>query len=207
MTFGERNQSSLDDDQFERMLFDSARHDQPSTDVDAFWTRLNCAIDGLARLSAASASAGGGLAFGRRVYRALAAKWLLLGVIAGSALTAIALTGAREWRDAAAPRRQVAAARRAPIVYQPRAIAEVAPRQEALPRHDEPPAFTPVLVPRQRAASRLTSPHSDSLSVAKRSRPDSALGAQVALLDAAQTAVAAGMLEEALRLADRAPLP
>jgi hypothetical protein len=203
MTFGEQNPSSLDDDQFERMLFNSARNDELSLDVEAFWTRLNTSIDGVARLSAASAGVGSG-SLGGRAYRAVAGKWLILGAIAGSALTALTITGVREHQGTTAPRQQVALAPPNPITSAPESSAE--PVREIAPVLDYPssPSEAPASVPQRRTASaRVASPRPDNLKAAAHTQPDSTLGAEVALLDAAQTAVAAGMLGEALRLADQ----
>jgi len=202
MTFGEQDPSSLDDDQFERMLFDSAKRDEPAADVEAFWARLNTTINAVSQLSAASASAGGGLAFGGRLYRAVAAKWLILGVIAGSAVTALTLTGA-EWQRAAVSRQQVVAPRNT-VISAPERVAE--PIQEIVPALEAPPSPREgqAPVPQQRSASeRGALRRSNRPKTVANSQPDSALGAQVALLDAAQTAVAAGMSGEALRLADQ----
>jgi hypothetical protein len=201
MTFGKQDLSSLDDDQFERMLFDSARRDEPAADVEAFWARLNTTINAVSQLSAASASAGGGLAFGGRLYRAVAAKWLILGVIAGSAVTALTLTGVR-WHRAPVSRQQIVAPRNAAISM-PDSTAE--PVQHAAPPLADPPSPSgaSARAPVRRTASGRASGRSNRPNVVARSQPDSALGAQVALLDAAQTAVAAGMSGEALRLADQ----
>ena len=203
MTFGEQNLSSLDDDQFERMLFDSARRDEPAADVEAFWARLNTTINAVSQLSAASASAGGGLAFGGRLYRAVAAKWLILGVIAGSAVTALTLTGAG-WQRAVAPAQPVAIAARNTVISTPESNAE--PIQETAQRfaaRGKPSEVPTPVAQRHSAAGRVASVRVDAPKVVARDQPDSALGAQVALLDAAQTAVAAGMSGEALRLADQ----
>ena len=205
MTFGEQNRSSLDDDQFERMLFDSARQDEPSADVEAFWARLNSTIGAVSRLSAASAGTGGSLAFGGRLYRAVAAKWLIFGVIAGSALTALTITGVRGRQahcgTATAGRPWPSKPSHVHAREQRRTRSGRAPQDST--RSREPSEAPAPVAQRHSASGRVASPRSDRPKAAAHAQPDSTLGAQVALLDAAQTAVAAGMLGEALRLADQ----
>jgi hypothetical protein len=202
MTFGKRDPSSLEDAQFERMLFNSARQDQPAADVEAFWARLSATIDGVARLSAASVGASN-WALGGPAQRALVSKWLLAGVLAGSALTGLTIAVVLGLRGHAAAPQPVMLAPQTSVVSRPEPNEEArlqpGPREEAAPK----PVDAPAAVLPKRPAGRVVLPRSSSRSVAVRPPPDSSLGAQVALLDAAQTAVAAGMFGEALRLANQ----
>jgi hypothetical protein len=201
----ERDPSSLDDHEFERLLFASARHDPAAADVEAFYGRLNATIEGVARLSAASAGAATrpGPLLGGRAQRALAAKWLVLGALAGSAITAATLSATGAWHPAATLKQTLATARPAPTVS-PSARATEARPQPAAHEPEPPRPGGPAPKPaRCTACARVAAPHAQPADVAARALPGSALGAQVALLDAARTASAAGRPAEALRLAEQ----
>src|SRR5450432_3377545 len=80
---------------FERLLLESARADEQPGDVTGAWLRFGAALGGAAAASAPllHTSAGhAGAAALQRTARASAAKWLVLGALAGSALTALGMS-------------------------------------------------------------------------------------------------------------------
>ena len=85
MTSSEYDSSA--DERFERLLIDSAIRDELPSNVDAAWHEPNSALQGVGLLAA---GAGAALA-ARRAQRWLAAKWLIRGLLTGSALTALSL--------------------------------------------------------------------------------------------------------------------
>ena len=85
MTSSEHDYSA--DERFERLLIDSAQSDELPSNVDAAWHKFGAAVSGVSLLAA---GAGGALAV-QRAQRWLAAKWLVWGVLTGSALTALSL--------------------------------------------------------------------------------------------------------------------
>ena len=175
------------DERFERLLIDSARSDQLPTHVDAAWQKFSVALNGMGLLAAGPS---GALAV-RRARRWLAAKWLTYGVLAGSALTALSLRPSHDRRvnPSAAPSTTIALS--APSSSAPKAKVEVEAKLQPLP---PPLAATKPHSIRPRA---LPS-HSEAAPA-----PSSTLSAEVALLDAARSAVRAGAFAHALDLADR----
>jgi len=195
MTTSEHEYSA--DERFERLLLDSARSDELPHDTDAAWQKFDSALRGVSLLAAGTSSA---LA-ARKAQRWLAAKWLIWGALAGSALTALSLrprhTSSIETRAALAT--PVAAS----IITSgaPSAQIEVAaplrePTIAPVSAAHKPFAHSPRARPSASAAQAIA-------------LPTSTLAAQVALLDAARTAFSSGAHAEALRLADhyRADFP
>jgi hypothetical protein len=178
------------DERFERLLIDSAQRDEVPGNVDAAWQKFDSALN---HASLLAAGAGGALAV-RRAQRWLTAKCLIWGALTGSALTALSLRANHDRRSEASvlpsgPLAVSAAVSSAPpstrseAESQPRAAATTTSAQKLLPHSSRP--HTKVL-PNEPAPSE-----------------SSTLSAQIALLDAARTAVAAGASADALRLADR----
>jgi hypothetical protein len=186
MTSSEHDYSA--DERFERLLIDSAQSDELPSNVDAAWHKFGAAVSGVSLLAA---GAGGALAV-QRAQRWLAAKWLVWGVLTGSALTALSLRSSHVNR--AVPSAALSASVAVPSATSntPTAGIEIVTRRLD-PASTPAPKATP-------HSSRLRAPASHS----KATPPaTSTLTAQVALLDAARTAAAAGAFAEALRLADR----
>jgi hypothetical protein len=188
--------------QFERLLLDSARADELPRDIAGAWARFGASLASVGEFAARGAAAGGGrdaaaynAGGGVRGARMLAAKWLLVGLCAGSALTVLGLSRVRGWRQIQ-PTRALTAANVASVA----SVASTAPAVSA--------SAAPVAVaaaPDSGARSQQSSPvprfsaRSERSTAASRST----LGAQVALLDAARAAVAAGAFGEALRATAR----
>jgi hypothetical protein len=185
----DRNDSA--DERFERLLIDSAQSDELPRNVDAAWDKFGAALNGVSVLAA---GAGGALAV-RRAQHWLAAKWLIWGALTGSALTALGLRAShdRHLLPSPAPSASIALTPVTSSTPAPRGEVEVAPPEPApLPR-----ATPKVLLHSIRAQ---TPP---SHREAAPTQASSTLTEQVALLDAARSAVLAGAFSEALRLADR----
>jgi hypothetical protein len=220
----DREQGPEDDAQrFERLLLDSARADALPRDVSDAWASFSASLLSVGELTTASASAGGARlrapsanvgasALGGGT-RALALKWLVVGALAGSALTAFTMDRARAWwtRGSATvasispvtsvtPPVQPASV--APAAAIPQIVGDSSSDRAAL----EAERVQPRHVPKATAASVpavLTSANRGNSAENPLERPHSTLGAQVALLDAARTAAAAGAFGEALSLTDR----
>lgn len=194
-----------DAQRFERLLLESARADELPSDVNAAWLRFGAALGGAAAASAPllHTSAGhAGAAAWQRTARAAAAKWLVLGALAGSALTALGMSRGRA-REGGAP---------APVSSASLALRGAPAVSAALPPA-QPGAAEPNPVARDlaretprgqvqgrghEALARASS--APRVSSAPVSAPSSTLGAQVELLDAARTAISAGAFGEALGL-------
>lgn len=186
MSSSDRHDSA--DERFQRMLLDSARSDELPSNVDAAWQKFGAALNGVSVLAA---GASGALAL-RRAQRWLATKWLIWGVLTGSTLTALSLRRSQD--RVALPSPAPSAAKASPSASIDAASARSAvatPQAAAAPTAISPPRSAR---PHARAA-RGEAPSAPS--------PSSTLSAQVALLDAARSAVAAGAVAEALRLADK----
>jgi hypothetical protein len=224
MTPIDREHGPEDDAQrFERLLLDSARADALPRDVSGAWASFSATLLSVGELTTASASAGAARlrppsadtdasALGGGT-RALALKWLVVGALAGSALTAFTLDGARAWRtrDSAtvasvspvtsvAPPVQPASV--APAAVVPQVVGDSSSGRATL----EAERVRPRHVPKATAASvptALPSANRGNSVENPLERPHSTLGAQVALLDAARTAAAAGAFGEALSLIER----
>jgi hypothetical protein len=177
------------DERFERLLIDSAQQDELPSNVDAAWNKFGAALSGASLLAAGAA---GALAV-RRAERWLAAKWLIWGALTGSALTALSLRPSHNRQSApsavlSTPLALPAVASALPTVgLASKAQLPIAPASSK-------PKPAPHSSPRPRAPAARSEPATS---------PNSTLGAQVALLDAARTAIAAGAFAEALRLSER----
>lgn len=184
------------DERFERRLLDSARSDELPRDLDSAWQRFDTALRGVSVLAAGAA----GARAARQAQRWLAAKWLFWGALAGSALTVL---GQRALR---APRGETSTVLSPPAAL---TIASAAPSSSVLAPAVEaarseasntgtaaPPRVREARSQSQRAPAPAAPP-------VRPSPPSSTLAAQVALLDAARTAVSSGATAEALRLAER----
>jgi hypothetical protein len=173
---------------FERLLIDSARNDELPNDVDAAWNRFGAALNGASLLAA---GAGGALAV-RRAQHWLAAKWLIWGALGGSALTALSLRPSHD-----SPSGPVVVL--SPPVAVP-ATASIAPSATIA---SEAPRQVPTPLPKSKPAPHPARPRAPAVRSEPAPSPSSTLSAQVALLDAARTAIAAGAFAEALRLSER----
>jgi len=175
------------DERFERLLLASAESDELPSHVDAAWRRFDGALTSVSLLAAGRE----GALTARRAQRWLAAKWLLAGAIAGSALTALSF-GVSQVQPALP-------ATKSPAVSAP-SIASFAPvpRAQVI---EEPIASARQSPPKRAPRSpRASQPESSREAV---SAANSTLAAQVAMLDAARAALSSGALAEALRLAER----
>jgi len=184
------------DERFERLLLDSARSDELPRDTAAAWQKFDAALRGVNLLAAGAGSA---LA-ARKAQRWLAAKWLIWGALAGSALTALNLRPRHTSPTETAPSIPVpVAASATPSIAPSAPLAAAAPQRE--PTAPPTTARKPVAHSRRALPSRATAPATP--------RPNSTLAAQVARLDIARSALANGEYAEALRLADgyRADFP
>ncbi|HEY3256991.1 MAG TPA: hypothetical protein VGJ91_23705 [Polyangiaceae bacterium] len=177
------------DQRFERLLLDSAQSDELPNDVDAAWHKFHAALNGVSLLAA---GASGALA-ARRAQRWLAAKWLIWGVLAGSALSALSLRHSHQLGASSSSAPSAATALPAvasggpagPSASPAQAAAEPAPLAKRVPHSSQAHA-------RLSRGELVPSP-----------LPGSTLSAQVALLDAARSALAAGAISDALRLSDK----
>jgi len=188
MTAGEHEYSA--DERFERLLIDSAQRDELPNDVDVAWHKFDSALKGVSLLAA---GAGGAFSL-RRAQRLLAAKWLAWGVLGGSALTAVGLRFAHHRLPEASP--TPSAALNVPAAPISTSMAQVEP--EAPVR--EMRSTAPIAI---KPAPHSARPHKAPPRGEEPAPPSSTLAAQVALLDSARTAIAAGAFAQALRLADR----
>jgi len=216
MTRTEPEMSARDAARFERMLLDSARADESPPDVSAAWARFGASLAGTIELAARGNASGsavhasmgnGAAAMIERAARIAAIKWLVVGVLAGSALTLLSMNRAREWGRSA----DVPAATSAPVASAASLLA-VGGASSAL----APPVVPSEESGRALPASRLAPPRARLATPARRpsalvasserapdAPSDSTLGAQVALLDGARTALAAGAFGEVLAMTER----
>ena len=192
MTSSEYESSA--DERFERLLIDSASSDELPSNVDAAWHEFNSALQGVGLLAAGAEAA---LA-ARRAQRWLAAKWLIWGLLTGSALTALSL------RPNHRPRAEANPTLSAPSALPTLATAPPTSRPAG---EAQPPAALTATATTAKAKLHSTRPHalaaSSAAAKALSPPPSSTLAAQVALLDSARSAIASGAFAEALRLADR----
>jgi len=189
MSSSDHDQDSAEE-RFERLLIDSAHSDPLPSNVDASWHQFGVALSGASLLAT---GAGGAFAV-QRAQRWLAAKWLICGILAGSALTALSLRAShgRHIAPSAALSAPIAAPTSTNRAATPGAAIEVeAPDTASLATPKAPPHS-----PRPR-------PSTWHGQAAPPPLPTSTLNAQVALLDAARSAIASAAFPEALRLADR----
>lgn len=203
MTPSDPNPSAQEEAQrFERLLLDSARADGLPEGVAQAWQRFSAGLvsaGGLVGQEAGASSARGGagrlpgsaLSTATGMARAVAVKWLLIGALLGSALTALGMS-----RGRAAP---VTAAVQLPHSASPsRALAVPSAALLSNPAAAAPSPSAPNArtagAPAQRAALRPQRELRSSRST---------LGAQVALLDAARAAARTGQASQALALTNR----
>jgi hypothetical protein len=187
---------------FERALIESARADAPPAGAkDAAWDRFAAALAATAGVAdadgprAAAAADGGRLAA-----HGSALKWLVIGAIGGSALTAAVMATQRP-PSVALPAAQQATPRSLPAAppsdRSPSAVS-VGPAAHA-PAVIAPPG-APVANPRARSrpADHVLRP----VAAPAANSHAAALAAEVALLDSALRANAAGAYRDALRIID-----
>lgn len=205
------------DAEFERSLLESARGDAPPHDVRRAWERFAGAwslaagpTHGDLAHAATDVTAARGRAAATGVTlpatRATAMRWLLVGLVGGGAITATVMSRQRREQPVFAP----------PVVAAP-----TAPLLDGVSRRREPAAADSV--PAVRAERPLDRPASPSPSRVRRSPPrrgvvdavgegqpedrlassSSTLAAEVARIDAARDANAAGNYDEAVRLVER----
>ncbi|MEO8905562.1 MAG: hypothetical protein ABI488_23850 [Polyangiaceae bacterium] len=194
------------DQQFERLLLESARSDELAEDAVEFWGRLNASVADAALISGAAGGAGMGPVAFARAQRALAMKWLTVGLVAGGALAVLATATLRSQERAHAPPtpsvlsgvgHSGGTAIGVSVVPPPASAASNLPPQEAR----RPPAAKGSGLdhgPRTSTLGRRSAP------VSVHSAPSASdLSAQVTLVDAARAAIAAQYFSEALRLSDQ----
>jgi hypothetical protein len=195
----DREQSPPEDPRgFEQWLLDSARTDELPVDVSAAWARFGASLASVSGLAASGTAATGasglgavGVGGGVGALRAAAVKWLIVGGIFGSTLTALIIgRGFVGQKRASAPTANLTAALSAPA---PVVSVSASPMESVSP---------PLLAP-QGQELRIAPPRMAARPSRGGAPSLSGLGAQVALLDAARAAVAAGAFSEALRATDR----
>ncbi len=177
--------SEDDDQKFQRMLLASARQDAAPGDggVADAWTRFAGALRALSPVAVGS---GVTPPARPRIGRAMAVKWLVVGALGGTGVTA-AVMSAR----APAPRPALSA----PAVPAPPAAAVSRPSSaEPAPELAAPVRDRPPLGAERRGAR---APHLGS------APPASTLAAEVARIETARTAAAVGDYDEAIRLVGR----
>ena len=175
------------DTAFEHQLLESARGDAQPRDVDEAWARFAGGLatvlpdpgGALGRLPARGAQAGARAAW------ASAAKWILVGAIAGSGLTGALLRGRRPAAD-----ERPAIERTVPPAAQVDQTAGL--REPAVERQEGPEA------PRA-AKHRLA----HAAAPAHRTATASTLAEQVSRIDTARVAIVSGDYDEAMRLIER----
>jgi hypothetical protein len=184
------------DGTFERMLLESARGDGPPDGATrAAWSNFAEMAGAAGKVAAAGGVAGGAT----RAARGVAVKFVLLGAIAGSALTAA-------WMG----RAHHASVSPLPAVSSAPAPSAVAPASVGRSPEADPMLARPALPSVDRSSSEsVTAP--TAAVVARPTRrgsadhgvPPSTLAAEVAALDAARTAIASGAFDESLQVVDR----
>ena len=221
------------DAEFERSLLESARKDTPPHSAQDAWARFAGAFSLVApslapdsdlcgpRVSAGVTSAGTvAKAASAFAVRTAVVKWLLLGAIGGSAVTAAVMVPRRAgkpdspkpvpYREPPAPAKPAASARAPmPVPLPPDGLtASSAPRTAfpvALSRH--PDRRRDRSSQHQPQLSGLTGAVSSGDSKDETTNPlrvdSSTLSAEVSRIDAARTAISGGDCDEALRLIER----
>jgi len=186
------------DERFERLLLDSAQTDALPQDVDAAWQKFDSALRGVSVLAA---GASGALA-ARRAQRWLTAKWLIWGALAGSALTAFSLRAPRARQ--VQPSALTAAPISAPaVVSSTTAAAGIEAPRSTTPSPQATPTATALTKRRPHSFATPTPATPSVTKTPQTPQRSSTLAAQVALLDAARSAIANGTNAEAYRLAER----
>jgi hypothetical protein len=175
------------DSAFEHRLLESAREDAQPRDLDEAWARF---AGGLASVLPASGGAPGRLPArvaeaGARTAWASAARWILVGAIAGSGLTGALLMG-----------RRPSAGERPAVERTVRPAAQV----DQAVRRLEPAVERPAGPEAPRAAKRHLA---HAAAPARRTATPSTLAEQVSRLDTARVAITSGDYDEAMRLIER----
>jgi hypothetical protein len=178
----------------ERSLIDSARADAlPEGATERAWKRFATSANALA-LGAGERAASVSPANAERAARATAAKWLLLGALGGSALTA-AWFAARVTPSIATPKTEPGTAPAA-------AAASVGPQNDWTVKSAVPAASS--LPPEAPWASLVESPQSTAPRIRRNALPrGSTLAAEITLLDSVRAALAGGAPDQALRTVER----
>ena len=173
---------------FERALLDSAKVDRVSEAATReAWERFTRATGAVALVAGGAAALRARQGLVRKLSHGAALKWLVVGAIGGSALTALWTRGVStpespELRDLPSTASAVPSGFEETLAAAP--PAKEGPR--ASPQH-------------ALAGTRRRSPSSAAQSA---SHPDSTLPAEVRALDAARSAIANGAFREAVRLVD-----
>ena len=220
------------DAEFERSLLQSAQDDAPPDDAQQAWARfagtMNLVVSGTEPASGlyranvpgdGTASANITHAAAIRAARVNAMKWLLLGALGGSGLTAAVLmerhapklgSSARPAAVASTSTIQVSSP---PNRFEPESrVGEqpTAPASEAVlsttPRRHSAQAWTPSNPQSEHltsATETASKNHPNETPGETLVAPSSTLAAEVSRLDAARTAIAAGAYDEAIRLVQR----
>ena len=173
-----------------RSLLQSARRDGPSARAlraapVAISALLAASAAEAATAAAATTSVSAALPKTSAAVLALAAKWLAVGVVAGSLASAAATLPASGAKSVQAPRSHS-------VELRPRRAARVEPTAPA------PAASTSALA----SAAPVVAPHAPPPLPAPRGRERSDVAREIALLDAATGALAAGAPDKALRFLD-----
>jgi hypothetical protein len=218
----------MNDADFERRLLDSARADGPPDDARSAWARLS-SVSSSIHWGPRSDTAGDGRRHGweatadpavgdGRLWRAARgtslltpAKWLLLGAIGGSALTAAVMVGRRSGRSDAPAGPVVARESRVPAN-----VAEATGDRARVSLSELGPAAAPKASTPSAAHPRRSGPGGARATQARAGSGDSAdepieasatdsstLAAEVSRIDAARTANARGDYDQAIRGIER----
>jgi hypothetical protein len=210
------DREATDQAEFERRLLAAARRDPDPPDLAGAWARFAGALGPIVSDPALgggrSGTAGGAVppAAGAQVVRAAAAKWVLLGVLAGSATTAAILGRTAPGRtlpqravvpERSAPPPQVAEERGASAAPSPVGESVTSHERSATP-HGARPKRAGDLRSRELPARVGNIGSSDQADDAAKGRP-SPLAVEVARLDAARTSNAVGDYDRTLQLIER----
>jgi len=215
MSFDRDNRS---DAEFERSLLESARKDGPAHSAQDAWARF---AGGLSLIVPSPSPGGGGpqavakptgaTTMAKTAVRGVVMKWLFLGAIGGSAVTAAVVQHRERTPNAPAVERlsaiprQTADEARVPLpVGEP--VTTLQPRTATpvpLARRPGPARTRPQ--PHQPGAERVSEPLTAENETPAHAvvEPSSTLAAEVARIDAARSASANGKHDEAIRLIER----
>ena len=220
------------DSEFERSLLQSAQCDAPPDDAQQAWARfagtMNLVVSGTEPASGlyranvpadAAASANLTQAAAARTARVSAMKWLLLGALGGSGLTAAVLMERHPSRQGLSTRPATVGSASVVKASSPPSRLEAASKESEQPtapasepafptthRRHSVQAWTPSNPQSERLASATETTSKNPSNETPRETllaPSSTLAAEVSRLDAARTAIAAGAYDEAIRLIDR----
>jgi TolA-binding protein len=175
------------DTAFERRLFESARGDAPPREVEQAWARF------AGSLGAVLADPGGAAGraptpaaeVGARAGRTAAAKWILVGAIAGSSVTGALLMGRR------------------PSADERPAVERVAPREAIQPAGQLDPVSPVLERPALTETPRPAKHHLAQTGGPAHRAAAPSLAEQVSRIDTARVAIVSGDYDEATRLVAR----